>query len=310
MNKTKSFLLAVAAMAFTHSCSTSDIPNPAEGEGNSQSYTYCLISEYEMCLDVLFISKEDCLFVGGNLSNNCPYNPPPPQVEPSSVSAYKSSSSLITYSSSSLRSSASNIASSSGVRSSSSQSISSSSVRSSSSQTQSSSSVSSSSSSSDKYGILYDSRDGKTYKTVTRGSLTWMAENLSYNASGSECYDCATYGRLYDFVTAMNLEPRCYTEYSPNYEFCVLYQDRSVCPSGWHIPTTGEWNGVPIENITADVSTLQGSCYDKAGTRRDFSCWWISSYAANSLNVIVKRLTGNPLSTDRYFKAFVRCVQD
>jgi len=51
-----------------------------------------------------------------------------------------------------------------------------------------------------------------------------MAENLNYDASGSKCYDnnkanCATYGRLYNWETAM-----------------------TVCPSGWHLPSQAEWS--------------------------------------------------------------------
>lgn len=73
-------------------------------------------------------------------------------------------------------------------------------------------------------GIPTISYGGQTYNTVLIGDQCWLKENLNYTtSSGSWCHDnsstnCDTYGRLYDWETAL-----------------------TVCPSGWHLPSDDEW---------------------------------------------------------------------
>ena len=99
------------------------------------------------------------------------------------------------------------------------------------------------------FGSFEDARDGRRYKTVTIGMLTWMAENLNYETEGGYCYDadienCAKYGRLYTWAAAMD-SAGVWSENGKGCgygKFCApTYPVKGVCPDEWHLPSYGEW---------------------------------------------------------------------
>jgi len=161
-------------------------------------------------------------------------------------------------------------------------------------------------------GTFTDSRDGKVYKKVTIGTQTWMAENLNYNATDSWCYDndpdnCAIYGRLYNWNTAM-----------------------TACPTNWHLPNDTEWKKltdfvgwpvVPQLAMYGFTVLLGGLCstadiyysyynFDRKGTE---SYWWSSS-EETSTYASYWFSDGDFVSKGSYDKLWwvlsVRCLQD
>jgi uncharacterized protein (TIGR02145 family) len=128
------------------------------------------------------------------------------------------------------------------------------------------------------------------YKTVQIGTQKWMAENLNYDVVGSKCYDnlesnCNTYGRLYNWATAMALDASC------NSSTCssqVQAKHRGICPSGWHIPTYDEWKELEsyIESIKScsncDAKHLKATdgWYSCSASGSSYSCLDTHGFAA------------------------------
>ncbi|GBU26450.1 hypothetical protein R83H12_03147 [Fibrobacteria bacterium R8-3-H12] len=126
------------------------------------------------------------------------------------------------------------------------------------------------------YKPFTDARDGKTYNSVEIGTQTWMAENLNYDAEGSKCYgndenNCATYGRFYDWATAMALSASC------NTSTCSLTSTRykGICPDGWHLPSEDEWRTL-MRYVSPNCDVIS-SCVN-AGKLLKASNGWNSYY--------------------------------
>jgi uncharacterized protein (TIGR02145 family) len=199
-------------------------------------------------------------------------------------------------------------------------------------------------------GTFTDARDKKKYKTVKIGEQVWMAENLNYNASGSKCYaegvkgvsansiakNCATYGRLYDWETAMGGSA------SSNANPSGV---QGVCPAGWHLPSDAEWDalmtavGSPSKAGTKlkaasgwnsrnsngngtdafGFSALPGGYFSSIEDFEDIgsSGYWWSSTEVKASRAYFRNMTciddnvfrSNPGQSKSYFYS-VRCVQD
>jgi len=77
---------------------------------------------------------------------------------------------------------------------------------------------------------------------------------LNYNAPDSKCYDnieanCATYGRLYNWATAMGIDAKYNMEEWGGSDL----KHKGICPTGWHIPSNADW-GVLITTVGSETA--------------------------------------------------------
>ncbi len=101
---------------------------------------------------------------------------------------------------------------------------------------------------------LCDHRDAQIYRTVQIGGQTWMAENLNYayeaSTAKSFCYEnsndsCDKYGRLYMWSAAMDSAALFSDGGKDCGDGAICFPSavvRGVCPEGFHLPDTSEWN--------------------------------------------------------------------
>ncbi|SHK67781.1 fibrobacter succinogenes major paralogous domain-containing protein [Fibrobacter sp. UWEL] len=189
------------------------------------------------------------------------------------------------------------------------------------------------------YGTLTDSRDNQTYKTVTIGTQTWMAENLNYDynegTAKSFCYDnsadsCAKYGRLYMWSAAMDSA----AVFSAAGKGCGYGKTcastgsatlvRGVCPEGWHLPSKDEWNtlfdvfgglGDIDESDLIGFSVLHAGHYYSGGDKflgvGEYAFFWSSTELDSETVYYYVFLGGSEVSFSKNYSGYsVRCLKD
>jgi len=121
--------------------------------------------------------------------------------------------------------------------------------------------------------------DGNVYQTVVIGSQEWMTENLRTTRFANN--------ELIPHVPAIqdwsnqNSAGFCwYNNDSLNdiphgklYNWFAVNDSRNVCPMGWHVPTSGDWN-VLLNHLGGD--DVAGGPLKATGTIQDGTGLWLS----------------------------------
>ena len=129
--------------------------------------------------------------------------------------------------------------------------------------------------------------EGQTYKTIGIKTQMWMAENLNYEVENSYCNDnyfadsCSKYGRFYIWSAAVGKSEE---ECGYNKTCGLTGTVRGICPEGWHIPTSSEWNTL-YSAIGKSPYAMQAKGYDNWSSATDaygFSAHPAGYYSARS----------------------------
>jgi uncharacterized protein (TIGR02145 family) len=99
------------------------------------------------------------------------------------------------------------------------------------------------------YGTMTD-QDGNTYKTVTIGTQTWMAENLRTTKyrngdpvpinNSDWARDSLITGAYCNYYRTTNLDT--IATFGRLYNWYAVVDSRFLAPLGWHVPSDSDWN--------------------------------------------------------------------
>lgn len=147
--------------------------------------------------------------------------------------------------------------------------------------------------------------EGNTYKTITIGGSTWMAEDLRTTKfrDGSSIPLVAT-GDPWEMTTSaaynnVNNSADNALVYGRLYNWYTVNDSRGICPTGWHVPSNEEFTAMTTALGGSDVA---GGKMKEAGT----SHWLEPNTAATNSSGFTSRGSGyiNYLGEYKDFKAF------
>jgi len=138
---------------------------------------------------------------------------------------------------------------------------------------------------------------GQTYNTVQIGTQCWLKENLNIGTKipGTQeqvnngiiekyCYDndeanCAIYGGLYQWNEMM--------------QYITTPGVKGICPTGWHVPTYGEWT---------TLTTFLGGESVAGGKMKSTSGWYNNGNGTNNSGFTA--LPGGHWNSSGYFNSY------
>jgi uncharacterized protein (TIGR02145 family) len=130
--------------------------------------------------------------------------------------------------------------------------------------------------------------NGNTYKTVTIGTQTWMAENLKT----SKYNDGTSIPNVTDGKQWKELTKGAWCNYNNSDSLGKIYGklynwfavspttngNKNICPSGWHVPNNTEWNSL-IEFLGS--KNLAGAKIKEIGILK----WITPNYESNNISL-------------------------
>jgi hypothetical protein len=144
----------------------------------------------------------------------------------------------------------------------------------------------------DAFSTFTDPRDGRAYRTVKIGNLTWLAENLKYETewgsnvnglSGHHNEYLELYGRLYTLAAALE-----------------------ACPPGWRLPTRSDWDDLAqAVGGTKKVVDKDFFYWEDAGKKLKTKTGWDMYFVRNDWPLLVEEFKHKePIMTNDIGKGY------